>query len=126
MKIAKIIIMLMKIYYIFVVFFSTAQHTAFANVPNYRSFVDRLVDSLVHLEPNLRDASLVGINHIVTVETWSRKDESTLEIVVNNLAFPDVLEENCFGFEKDLEPVRMLTVGDFGVLLTGRSRCSAP
>ena len=40
--------MLMKIYYIFVVFFSTAQHTAFANVPNYGSFADRLVDSLVH------------------------------------------------------------------------------
>ena len=39
--------MLMKIYYIFVVFFSTAQHTAFANVPNYGSFADRLVDSLV-------------------------------------------------------------------------------
>ena len=37
----------MKIYYIFVVFFSTAQHTAFANVPNYGSFADRLVDSLV-------------------------------------------------------------------------------
>ena len=39
--------MLMKNYYIFVVFFSTAQHTAFANVPNYGSFADRLVDSLV-------------------------------------------------------------------------------
>ena len=36
----------MKMYCIFVVFFSTAQHTAFANVPNYGSFADRLVDSL--------------------------------------------------------------------------------
>ena len=36
----------MKIYYIFVVFFSTAQHTVFANVPNYGSFADQLVDSL--------------------------------------------------------------------------------
>ena len=34
------------ILYIFVVFFSTAQHTAFVNVPNYGSFADRLVDSL--------------------------------------------------------------------------------
>ena len=42
--------MLMKIYCIFVVFFSTAQHTAFANVPNYGSFADRLVDSLEALE----------------------------------------------------------------------------
>ena len=39
--------MLMKIYDSFVVFFFTAQHTAFANVPNYGSFADRLVDSLV-------------------------------------------------------------------------------
>ena len=45
--------MLMKIYYIFVVFFSTAQHTAFANVPNYGSFADRLVDSLAHMGPAL-------------------------------------------------------------------------
>ena len=37
----------MKIYYIFVVFISIAQHTVFANVPNYGSFADRLVDSLV-------------------------------------------------------------------------------
>ena len=43
--------MLMKIYYIFVVFSSTAQHTAFANVPNYGSFADRLVDSLAEDVP---------------------------------------------------------------------------
>ena len=36
----------MKIYCILVVFLSTAQHTAFANVPNYGSFADRLMDSL--------------------------------------------------------------------------------
>ena len=36
----------MEIHYIFVVFFSTAQHTAFPNVPNYGSFADQLVDSL--------------------------------------------------------------------------------
>ena len=38
--------MLIEIYYIFFVFFSTAQHTAFANVPNHGSFADRPVDSL--------------------------------------------------------------------------------
>ena len=38
--------MLIKIYYIFFVFVSTAQHTAFANVPNYGSIADRPVDSL--------------------------------------------------------------------------------
>ena len=45
--------MLLEIYYIFVVFISTAQHTMFANVPNYRSFADRLVDSLeaTHVSP---------------------------------------------------------------------------
>ena len=47
--------MLMQIYYISVVFFSTAQHTAFANVPNYGSFADRLVDSLGDVVP-LEDA----------------------------------------------------------------------
>ena len=42
--------MLIEFYYIFGVFFSTAQHTAFANVPNYGSFADRLVDSLGYWE----------------------------------------------------------------------------
>ena len=69
---------------------------------------------------------LVGVDHIVAAETWSGKDESTPEIVVDNLTFPDVLEENRLSFEKGLEPAWMSTVGDFGVPLTGRSRCSAP
>ena len=81
---------------------------------------------VIHLEPDLRDASLVGVNHVVTMETWSGKDESMPEIVVDNLAFPDILEENCLGFKKDLEPAQMSMVGDFGVLLTGRSQCLAP
>ena len=38
--------MLIKFYYILVVFFSTAQHTALANLPHYGSFADQPVDSL--------------------------------------------------------------------------------
>ena len=82
-----------------------------------------MIDGLgvVHLEPDLRDTGLVGVDHIVTTETWSGKDESMPEIVVDNLAFSDVLEENRLSFEKDLEPAQMSMVGDFRVLLTGRS-----
>ena len=80
---------------------------------------------VVCLDPDLRDAGLVGVDHIVITETWSGKDELTPEIIVDNLTFPDVLEENRLGFEKGLEPARMSMVGDFGLPLTGRSRCSA-
>ena len=68
----------------------------------------------------------LGVICLVAAETWSGKDESTPEIVVDNLTFPDILEENHLSFEKGLEPAWMSTVGDFGVPLTGRSRCSAP
>jgi hypothetical protein len=80
---------------------------------------------IVHLDPNRRNASPVDVGHVVAMETWSGEDSSTPEIVVDNLVLPDVLEENRPSFKKDLVPEQALAVGDFGVPLTGRSRCSA-
>ena len=77
-------------------------------------------------KPDLHNTGLVGIIHIVATETWSGKDDSMPEIVVDNLIFPDIPEENRSGFEKDLELAQTSMVGDFRVPLTGRSQCSAP
>ena len=65
----------MKIYYIFVVFFSTAQHTVFANVPNYGSFADQLVDSLASWGIRLDDCVTSGVApvaQVLIVWLWRR------------------------------------------------------
>jgi hypothetical protein len=81
---------------------------------------------VVHLDPDHRNAGPADVGHVVATETWSGEDSSMPEIVVYNLVFPDVPEENHPGFEKDLVLEWVSAVGDFGVPQTGRSQCSAP
>jgi hypothetical protein len=76
---------------------------------------------VVHLDPNRRNAGPADVGHVVAVETWSGEDSLMPEIIVYNLVFPDVPEENHPGFEKDLVLERASAAGDFGVLQTGRS-----
>jgi hypothetical protein len=76
---------------------------------------------VVHLDPNHCNAGPADVGHVVATETWSGEDSLTPEIVVYNLVFPDVLEENRPSFEKDLVLEWALAVGDFGVPQTGRS-----
>ena len=75
----------------------------------------------VHLEPDHCNAGPVAISHVVVTEIWSKKGGLMPEIIVDNLVFPDALEENCPGFKKGLVPGWALVVGDFGEPWIGRS-----
>ena len=83
---------------------------------------------VIHLEPDLHDAGLVGVDHIVAVETWSRKDELMPEIIVDNLTFPDVLEENHLSFKKglDVEAIALYTYFTIELSLFSSFHCSGP